>query len=84
MAIDLRVSALTACRAALRPLVADSAALLAELNAVLAAGQVSAATLAGLKPALDAIAVTTTNGSNNRLYAAVLLVMASPEYLSLK
>ncbi|MEY2926953.1 MAG: hypothetical protein RL367_1430 [Pseudomonadota bacterium] len=65
-------------------LVADSQALLAELNLVLAAGQISAATIASMKTALDTIATTTTAGQNNRLYAAIVLVMAAPEYLVLK
>ena len=69
---------------ALGALVADSAALLAELNVTLAAGQLSAATLAALKPALDTIAVTTAAGQANRIYAAVTLVMAAPEYITLK
>ena len=69
---------------ALNALVADSAALLAELNLTLAAGQLSAATLAALKPALDTIAVTTAAGQANRIYAAVTLVMAAPEYITLK
>jgi uncharacterized protein (DUF1800 family) len=69
---------------ALVALVADSAALLAELNVTLAAGQLSAATLAALKTALDTIAVSTTAGQANRIYAAVTLVMAAPEYITLK
>jgi len=66
---------------ALMTLVADSQALLDELNLVLAANQISAATIASMKTALDTIAVATTAGQNNRIYAAILLVMASPEYL---
>ena len=66
---------------ALTPLATDSAALLAELNLVLAANQISAATLAQMKTALDTISITTTAGINNRIYAAIVLVMASPEYL---
>ncbi|MBC2660274.1 DUF1800 family protein [Novosphingobium flavum] len=62
----------------------DSQALLAELNLVLAANQISSATIAQMKSALDTIAVTTTTGINNRIYAAILLVMASPEYLVLR
>ncbi|WP_298196476.1 DUF1800 family protein [Novosphingobium sp.] len=62
----------------------DSQALLAELNLVLAANQISSATIAQMKTALDTIAVTTTAGINNRIYAAILLVMASPEYLVLR
>ncbi len=62
----------------------DSAALLAELNVLLAAGQLSAATLASLKTALDTIAVATPAGQLNRLYAALTLVMAAPEYITQK
>ena len=62
----------------------DSAALLAELNVLLAAGQLSASTLAPLKTALDSIAVTTPAGPLNRLYAALTLVMAAPEYITQK
>ncbi len=66
---------------ALSSLIADSQALLNELNLILAANQISATTIGQIKTALDGIAVTTTAGQNNRLYAAILLVMASPEYL---
>ena len=65
----------------LTPLATDSQALLNELNLVLAANQISAATIGQMKAALDTIAVTTNTGINNRIYAAILLVMASPEYL---
>jgi hypothetical protein len=63
------------------PLATDSAALLAEISLVLAANQVSGATLATLKTALDSISVTTDTGKLNRIYAAITLVMASPEYI---
>ncbi len=68
----------------LEPLGADSAALLGELNLLLAAGQLSAATLDALKTALDSITTGTTTGLNNRIRAALTLVMASPEYITLK
>jgi len=70
--------------AALMPLVNDSAALLAELNVLLAAGQLSLATLATLKTALDSIATSTASGQNNRIHAALTLVMAAPEYIAQK
>jgi uncharacterized protein (DUF1800 family) len=66
------------------PLAADAAALLTELNLLLAAGQLSAPTLTALQAALTSISSATANGSTNRLKAALLLVMASPEYLTLK
>ena len=69
---------------ALTTIAADSQALLNELNLVLAAGQISAATIGQMKTALDTIATTTTAGTLNRIYAAIVLVMASPEYLVLR
>ncbi len=69
---------------ALVPLAADSQSLLDELNLVLAANQLSAATLAKMKTALDSIAADTTAGLNNRIRAALTLVMAAPEYLVLR
>ena len=70
--------------AALTTIAADSQALLNELNLVLAANQISVATIAQMKAALDTIATTTTAGTLSRIYAAILLVMASPEYLVLR
>ena len=78
------IAGLKADYTGIKALVPDSQALLAELNVVLAAGQLSASTLAVLKPALDSIAVTTTGGVDNRLYAALTLVLASPEYITQK
>ncbi|MBC7469742.1 MAG: DUF1800 domain-containing protein [Ramlibacter sp.] len=65
----------------LLPLAADSRALLAEVNLVLAANQLSAATLAMLASALDSIAAVSDSGKLNRIYAALTLVLASPEYI---
>jgi len=62
----------------------DSQALLDELNLVLAAGQISDSTIAQMKAALDTISTTTGAGLNNRIFAALVLVMASPEYLVLR
>lgn len=69
---------------ALASLVTDSQALLAELNTVLAAGQISAATLANLKTALDQIDTSTSAGRDNRLHAALTMVLASPEFITQK
>jgi len=68
----------------LLPLVADSAALLREVNLLLAANQVSDATLATLKTALDTIAITAAAGKTNRIQAAVMLILAAPEYIAQK
>lgn len=58
-----------------------SATLIEEINLTLAAGQLSAATVAQIQAALDGIAADTSAGLNNRVYMALLLTMASPEYL---
>jgi uncharacterized protein (DUF1800 family) len=74
----------TANYEALLPLVdasGNSAALLAELNILLAAGQISESTLSALQSALDSIDADTTAGQTNRLHAALTLVMSAPEYL---
>ena len=46
-----------------------------------AAIKIGTTTIASMKTALDSIAVTTPAGQNNRLYAALVLVMAAPEFL---
>jgi uncharacterized protein (DUF1800 family) len=69
---------------ALAAIATDSQALLNELNLVLAADQISSATIAQMKTALDTIATANATGINNRIYAAIVLVMASPEYLVLR
>ena len=78
------ISDVKASYTALTPLATDSAALLAELNLVLAANQIPAATLATLATALNTIAATTDAGKLNRVYAALTLVMASPAYIAQK
>jgi hypothetical protein len=69
---------------ALTAIAVNSQALLDELNLVLAANQIGATTIALMKTALDTIATSTSTGINNRIYAAVVLVMAAPEYLVLR
>ena len=65
----------------LLPLAADARALLAELNLVLAANQLSPATLSMLATALDSIAAATDTGKLNRIRAALTLVLAAPEFI---
>ena len=62
-------------------LATDSLALLIELNLVLAAGQISATTINNMKAALDTISTASSDGLINRIKTAILLVLASPEYL---
>jgi uncharacterized protein (DUF1800 family) len=59
----------------------SSADLLKELNVLLAAGQVSPATLARLATAVDTIPPTSDKNRQNRMHAAVLLMLCAPEYL---
>ena len=62
----------------------DVPALVARLNRILAAGQLSAGNVSTIVTAATAIAVTASSTDAvklNRIAAAVLLVMASAEYL---
>jgi uncharacterized protein (DUF1800 family) len=62
----------------------DSKALLDLINFRVAANQVSAASIAQFKPAVDSFPVATNSDLKNRVMAATILIMASPEYLVLK
>ena len=66
---------------ALLPLADTAQALLDELNVVLAAGQLSAATVALIKGALDSMPSGTDASRLNRIYAALVMVMAAPEFI---
>jgi uncharacterized protein (DUF1800 family) len=59
----------------------DSAALISEINLVLASGNLSTATIATIKTAVDAIGTTTPALLANRVYTAILLTMASTDYI---
>jgi hypothetical protein len=75
---------ITAAYTAELALVTDPTALVKRLNLLLCAGQMSAANQTLIVTALNATAVTagsTDNAKRDRVAAAVLLVMASSEYL---
>jgi uncharacterized protein (DUF1800 family) len=59
----------------------DATAMLAEINLVLAANQLSAATLSPLATALATMPSGTDTTRRARVNAALVLVMAAPEYL---
>jgi uncharacterized protein (DUF1800 family) len=59
----------------------DANALLAEINLVLAANRLSAATLAPLVSAVQSMSSGTDPTRRNRIYAALVLVLAAPEFL---
>jgi uncharacterized protein (DUF1800 family) len=65
----------------LMPLADNTQSLLDELNLVLAAGQLSTATLALMKGAVDTLASGTDAARLNRIYAALVLVLAAPEFI---
>jgi uncharacterized protein (DUF1800 family) len=60
---------------------ADSAALIDEINILLSAGRLSSATVTTIKGAVDAIATSTPALLSNRVYTAILLTMASTDYI---
>jgi uncharacterized protein (DUF1800 family) len=60
---------------------ADSAALISEINVLLASGNLSSTTIATIKTAVDAIGTTTPALLLNRVYTAILLTMASSDYI---
>jgi uncharacterized protein (DUF1800 family) len=70
--------------AVIEPLALDTKALVEWLNLHLTANQLSTATINIIQNALESIKITSPRSIieiNNRLYAAILLVVASPEYL---
>ncbi len=69
---------------AILALAGDSAALVDEVNLVVAAGQLSSATVSSIRAAVDSIAATGATGSANRVYTAILLTLASPDYLTFR
>jgi uncharacterized protein (DUF1800 family) len=62
-------------------LATDTTALLARVERLMCADQLQAGTRTTILGALNSIAATTDAGKANRVYTAVLLVMACPDYL---
>jgi uncharacterized protein (DUF1800 family) len=69
---------------ALMSLADNAQSLLDELNLVLAAGQLSGPTLAVMKGGIDTLPAGTDATRLNRIYAALVLVLAAPEFIILK
>jgi hypothetical protein len=65
---------------AVSALAGNSTSLVDELDILLGAG-LSAATKASIRGAVDAIAAGSANATLNRVYTAILLALAAPEYL---
>jgi uncharacterized protein (DUF1800 family) len=66
---------------ALLPLADTSQKLIDQLNLLLANGQLSSASQATIKGGIDSMASGTDTARLNRIYAALVLVMASPEFI---
>ena len=62
----------------------DAGALVARVNLLFAAGQLSEATVTTMVNAVAAIAATTDTARLNRIHAATLMCLCAPEYLVLK
>lgn len=65
-------------------LASDSQKLVDEVNLILAAGQLRSATVSAIRTAVDSIPLTANNATLNRTGVAILLTLASPDYLVLK
>lgn len=59
----------------------DSASLLDELNVLFTAGRVTPTTVTTLRTAIDTMPKGTDTARRNRLYAALVLVLASPDFI---
>lgn len=80
-AVQGSIADLTPDYSSLLALADDAAALLAEINLVLAADQVSAATIATLAAAVATMPTGTDATRGARVNAALVLVLAAPEYI---
>ena len=80
-AVASQVGDLTPDYASLLSLADDASALIAEINLVLAANQLSAATTATLAAAVQTLPGGTDALRRTRINAALVLVLAAPEYI---
>ncbi len=80
-AVSRGVNDVKADYSALLPLADNSQLLIDELNLLMAAGQLSAATQALIKTGLDSMGAATDAARLNRIHAALVLVLAAPEFI---
>jgi len=80
-AVSKGIADVQADYSSLLPLAGDANALLGEINTVLAAGQLSANTLSLLGAAIGTMPASTDAARYNRIYAALTLVLAAPEFI---
>ncbi|MES2754072.1 MAG: DUF1800 domain-containing protein [Pseudomonadota bacterium] len=62
----------------------DSLALVDEVNLLLAAGQLSSTTVAAVRAAVDSVNPSAANANINRVGIAIMLTLASPDYLTVR
>jgi len=72
---------LTPDYSSLLPLAADAAALVAEINRVLAGGQLSAQTQSLIQAAVTTLPSSNQPNALKRIQAALTLVLAAPEFI---
>lgn len=80
-AVSIGVGNVKANYNALLPYATNAPSLVNELNIVLAAGQLSASTQALLTSALNTMPANNQTARLKRIYAAVVLVLAAPEFI---
>jgi uncharacterized protein (DUF1800 family) len=83
-AVSTGIGDVVADYTSLLPLADNAQSLVDELNLLLAANQISATNVATIKTALDSMASGTDSARRNRIQAALVLVLAAPEFLVLK
>jgi uncharacterized protein (DUF1800 family) len=83
-AVSTGIGDVVADYSGLLPLADSAQSLVDELNLVLAANQISAANVATIETAIDSMASGTDSARRNRIQAALVLVLAAPEFLVLK
>ena len=82
--ISVGVGDVKADYTALLALADNAQSLLDEINTVIAAGQVGVDTIATFRAAVDSMPSGTASTRANRVYAALVLIMAAPEFQVLK
>ena len=80
-AVSLGVGDVRANYSALLPLADSAQALVDEVNSVLVAGQINASSLASIVSAVGSMPGGTDANRNNRIYAALTLALAAPEFI---
>ena len=80
-AVSRGIGDVAADYSSLLPLADNAQALLDELNLVLAAGQLSGATINLMRGALDGMSRGSDANRRNRIYAALVMVLAAPEFI---